>query len=519
MISTNLPPLISFAVYDGIPPKEEGMDPTVFWYWPNDTPIDVQLNQIGLYLTFTGFCRDFRSSKDCEYIQTDYSFTCFDNIGADVCLAACFKTTDPDYYRILMKLLHVFRSVCLMLCTSPVRTKNGDVENLPNLIQFINEFLVIFRYIPILNSFPPNIDLWIKCEELIANMKGKFPTIIGAAITYKDYIVHSSINQEDLLSLYISCKANFKMLTEFAPLEKPKDQFVWLVGISGGYSQKPLVFCPRITLSDTSSGYPIIVLYNELLVFVIFSSQLNKKTQDDMPELKNILEAVLDNIEKECLRMENMDLTKNPSITLTLKSSNQRSTSLISRKSNEQNFYSSTTNLNLKLTNDKRQSQKYDNSIYLIPTVRPIPSDSILYNSVNQSRSGLNPISSSSYQIPSTKLTPLTKQKSSKNKSSNQQQAISLYRDDGFKKYITNQASQSLNSNYFYDRFSFQTVNEKMIHFLNNNDNQTVRFCGLQDNGTYIFMEKIGNSSTFMDGLNSNLKDATSDYLKFMKDS
>ena len=129
MQSLKIPSLISFAIYDGIPPKEEGMDPTVFWYWPTETPIDTQLNNVGLYLTFTGFCRDFRSSKDCEYIQTDSSITCFGNIGADVCFAACFQTTDVTYCRILLKLIHAFETACLMFYGSPIRTEAGEIPN------------------------------------------------------------------------------------------------------------------------------------------------------------------------------------------------------------------------------------------------------------------------------------------------------------------------------------------------------------------------------------------------------
>lgn len=527
----NLPSLISFAIYDGIPPKKEGEDPTVFWYWPTETPIDSQLNQVGLYLTFTGFCRDFRSSKDCEYMQTDSSITCFENIGEDVCIAACFQTTDVTYCRILLLLIRAFKSACLMFYPPPVRTKTGDVDNISNLIQDIKDYLVFFKYIPFFNSFPPNLDLWIKCEEAIANMKVRFPTIKSVAFTYKDYIVHNSMNPDDLFSLYISCKAKIEILMGFSIPEnqRPKNQPVWLVGLSS----KNLLFSPSINLSDSSTGSPIIISYNDLIVFIIFSTQINKKMQDEIPQLKTILEPILPNIERECIRMTSLDSQKASTVTSTAKPPSSKPVNLSSKNSSDNNFLAnislSGTNSML-FSNEIKQKRHIAGSTYLFSKDPMSPQNSLIYNSNSNQKTA---VSSSSLHVQQLvqeeqhqKQQFLFKPKPNKQKNTNQQQPIVLYKDNGFTKFIQKQFVQSSSS--FSEKFNDQYSDEKMINFLSGNDNQYVRFCGLNDSGTYTYMEKIGKDAIFLDGLkdnasnpytNSNLGDATSDYLKFLKES
>ncbi|OHT02284.1 hypothetical protein TRFO_30598 [Tritrichomonas foetus] len=303
-MKVSMPDLISFAIYDGIPPQEEGMDPTVFWYWPKQTQKDVQLNEIGLYLTFTGFCRDFRASKDCQFVQTDTAFTCFGTLGSDVNVAACFNSTDPKYHRILVNSLEAFISVYFMFFSAPTRQKDGSLDRTSTFTfnEYVEELLNIFNCFPFIKRLPPSLSTWMMCEEILASAKNVLPIIKSAAFIYKDYLVHTCMKPKNFLALYLAYQAKIKALLDFAPINPPKNKFYWQLGVVGD-PERPVVYFTSLNLLDTSV-YTAIVSYNELTIFILLSTPKEIVPSAFLP-LQNVLEQIMPNIEQECISILN----------------------------------------------------------------------------------------------------------------------------------------------------------------------------------------------------------------------
>ena len=311
-MSFTMPELISFAIYDGIPPKEEGMDPTVFWYWPKTVPKDAQLNEIGLYLTFAGFCRDFRSSEECQFFQTDFNFTCFSNLGSNVCVAACFKTSDPSNNRILLSSIKAFTATYLMFFQPPKRLDDDSLDKttLFDFNEYAENFLDIFKFPPLLRRLPPSLDLWMICEEAVAKAKNVLPIVNGAAFICNDYLVHSSINPNDFLPIYLAFKAQISQLMGFAPKNPPKNKFYWQVAMVGSPS-KPFIYFPSLRIGGTTA-YIALVSYNNLHLFVLFSTPTEIVPSIFYP-LQTELEDMFPLIEEECLKaIKNENLQKVP---------------------------------------------------------------------------------------------------------------------------------------------------------------------------------------------------------------
>lgn len=284
-MNVKLPPLISMAIFDGIPPKEEGKDPTVFWYYPDTISIDHQLNQVGLYLTFLGFCRDFQASSDCQFIQTDSTFSCMENLGSECFVAACFQSKDPANQRLLTKQLSVFASIFKLLFESVTRDEQGNVNKtfLFDFTQYVPKFIELFNFYPYLPKLSPNLGLWILCEEALATLKMKLPTIRNAAFIYKDKLVHSCMSPNDTLALYMSTKIPVHYYQFATPKDKRlKDKFYWIVGMI----EKNLLI-PHCNFTDGSS-YLTISTFNDLMVFLTFPMP-----RDQDGKTFNLLEEII----------------------------------------------------------------------------------------------------------------------------------------------------------------------------------------------------------------------------------
>lgn len=258
-----MPNLISFAIYDGIPPKEEGQDPTIFWYYPHSVSKDSQLNEIGLYMTFTGFCRDFRSSQDCEYFETDKSLTVFINMGADVFAAARFETSNPSYHRACLQSIKMFNRIYTMLFSPPSRLPDDslDAETSRIFNTYLDEMINLFKSPPFIGKTVASLELWTFCEEIFSDIKTENSLFRSGAILYNGKIIHSSMNSNDLLSLFLCYRTELPTLFPCEKLDGQNSEFKWILK----NFKKP------VKLSSIT-GIPVIFSYQKLLVILIFSS-------------------------------------------------------------------------------------------------------------------------------------------------------------------------------------------------------------------------------------------------------
>lgn len=291
--------LISFCVFDGIPPQKEGEDPTIFWYYPENVPENDQLNMTGLYLTFIWFSRDFKASKDCEFFQTDKTFCCFCHLGEQIYCAATFKYVDAARNRYRINQMEVFRNVFSVIFSAPTRDpetnmveKNSDFsDNFGNLLGVLNQP-------PLLLRLAPSLDLWNSCEEALAIAKYSMPNIRSAAFIYKDRLLHTSMHPSDALALYTSYKAKVKRLFSFAP-EPKENTFQWLTGLCKiVQSEQIITFLPTVNLHD---GLVLVatIRYNDLILFValLMPKEINKEA---FQPLEDALKPLLPKIVEKC---------------------------------------------------------------------------------------------------------------------------------------------------------------------------------------------------------------------------
>ncbi|EAY03844.1 hypothetical protein TVAG_063570 [Trichomonas vaginalis G3] len=295
--SNIIPNLVSFCAFDGIPPQKEGEDPIVFWYYPKETPINDQLNMVGLYLTFLGYTRDFRSSKDCEYFITDKTVCCFAHLGAQLWIAATFSVTDKMTPQIYVQQLNIFKSIFGIIFPPPSRDPETNLlEKNSDFADTFMDLLHIFAQRPTLKRLKPSLELWNACEEALAISKYSMPNIRSASFIYKDRLVHTSMHPNDALAFYVAFRSNVQRLFCFKP-EFEQDTFQWLTGLVKMQSQTHF-FMPPVTIYE-GLVLPAIVRYNELVVFIALLMP-KEMTKESLKPLEDSLKELLPNICKLC---------------------------------------------------------------------------------------------------------------------------------------------------------------------------------------------------------------------------
>lgn len=281
-----LPRLISFTVFDGIPPQQEGEDPTVFWWYPVETPIDDQLNQIGLYLTFVGFCRDFRASQDCQYFQTDQAFSCFAYLGADVYAVATFATTDEVLYRTLVSTIELFASLYHMLFGYPERLPDNTIDKKSQEIfkTQLDEMGRIFSQSPFLSKMTPSSDLWTICEEAIACSKERLPHVRSMAFIFGNKLVHTTMDERDVACLYSAYKAPLREIFQIEDGQPGK--LTWCVGIKKGE-----LAVRKVNMAD-GPAFPVFLKSNSLLVIIAFAEPRSLTLDQFLPIEETLLRFI-----------------------------------------------------------------------------------------------------------------------------------------------------------------------------------------------------------------------------------
>jgi hypothetical protein len=293
-----MPDLLSFTVFDGIPPQEEGKDPVIYYYWSQkQMSQDAQFNEIGLFLTFRGFCADFRASKDCEYFQTETSLTCFSDLGADAAVAATFDLTKPNTIkspRILATSVHRFSAAYRASFPAPYRLDLTTLDSNTEYIfrSFLVNFQKMFQYRPYLSRFPPSTELWALCEKALVAAKQQCLPIRSGAFLYGGRVVHSSLVPSDLLSVYLCLET--RPHDGWGDVAASTEEARWITGpVKAGQALLPLMF-----LSD-GSGFPIAIGHGNLVALFVFSES-SAISGDAIEPLRGAVADLLPDIAATC---------------------------------------------------------------------------------------------------------------------------------------------------------------------------------------------------------------------------
>ena len=290
-----LPKLRSFAIFDGVPPQQEGEDPTIFWWYPSETPIDDRLNQIGLYLTFIGFCRDFRASQDCQHFQTDQAFSCFASLGANVYALASFATTDEVSYRVLCSTIELFASMYRMFFGEPYRLPDNKVDKQSQEIfrTQMDEMIRVFSQTPFLSKMAPSSDLWTICEEAIACSKERLPHLRSIAFIFQNRLVHTTMSERDVLTLYAAYRCPLRSLLQIEDDYAQSGKLTWVAGVKKG-----ALTVRKVHMAD-GPGFPVFLKCNSLLVIVVFAEP-RAMTIEEFQPVEETLAPFIDVIRPKC---------------------------------------------------------------------------------------------------------------------------------------------------------------------------------------------------------------------------
>lgn len=291
--------LLSVAIFDGIPPQAEGEDPKLFAYWPDNGDINDQLNTIGLYLTFLGFCKDFRASEDCEYFRTDKAMTLLKHIGASVYVGVQFRDVQRATLRAKQSLMQLFIKTYTMFFPMPQRLPDNTID--PSSIEIfkssLNEFVALLQGCPFMSKMCPSLDLWTLCEDAIANARQRLPTIRSAAFVYTNRLIHTTMDPNDALCLYAAFKAPF---TETLQINKSVSEspptLQWAVGLEKGDTYVP--HFRRVTLTD-GPAFPTILLFKNLTMIIAFSEPCSLEVSEFQP-IESILAESAPKIHANC---------------------------------------------------------------------------------------------------------------------------------------------------------------------------------------------------------------------------
>jgi hypothetical protein len=240
-----MPPLVSLAIFDGIPPQEEGQDPTIFSYFSSRaTTRDSQFNEVGLYLTFLGFCKDFNSSEDCQYIETDKLLTTLTCLTGTKYAAATFDVVNgtTKSRRVLMASMSVFATLYCML-------PGADV----------GELLKIFRVSPFVSRLAGSLDAWTLCEGVFADAHRDIGDLIGAVFYRHDSLFHCSIPPTTAAAIVLAIKARVGFFAA-VPLEPDRMSRIAL---------------PPLELPD-GTAFPLVMAHMGLIIVLLFASAIGE---------------------------------------------------------------------------------------------------------------------------------------------------------------------------------------------------------------------------------------------------
>jgi hypothetical protein len=235
-----MPPLVSLAIFDGVPPQEEGQDPTVFSYLSSRaTTRDSQFNEVGLYLTFMGFC-NFNASEDCQYIKTDKLLTALARLSGTTFAAASFDVANcaTKSPRVLMASMSVFATLYRML-------PGADVA----------ELLRVFRIPPFVSRLVASLDAWTLCEGVFADARQHVGNFLGGLFYRHDCLFHCSIPLMTAAAIVLAIRARVGFFAA-VPLEPERIGRVAL---------------PPLELPD-GAAFPLVVAHMGLIVVLLFTS-------------------------------------------------------------------------------------------------------------------------------------------------------------------------------------------------------------------------------------------------------
>jgi len=238
--------LHSFLIFNVKPPKKEGALPTIYWYFSNeDHSNEYKLTQVGLIITFVGFCRKFKPSHDCDYIFTSFHEIAILRLYGDIWMSVSIESKKSFNRNLLHSILRHCRSmfshfwvylpeIVLENETPPseqliVSQLNDSFRYIVNSIDWTQlDFLYIFNSYMCQSITGGSHILEEICARLLIHHKDELKDI--AILFRKHRVVHTTFSATVTRALAFGMRKNFEYLFLHGP-RADKDALTWIIGL------------------------------------------------------------------------------------------------------------------------------------------------------------------------------------------------------------------------------------------------------------------------------------------------
>ncbi|OHT17052.1 hypothetical protein TRFO_12770 [Tritrichomonas foetus] len=238
--------LHSFLIFDSIPPRKEGSDPIIYYYYSSDQETlndkNYQLTQAGLIITFISFCQRFNTSLPCDYVFTKVHELSMLELSGSIWMAVVLDSKKPENRALLNSILLHFRMMfsTFFVPLKPLgkSTTIGNQKVLdaipaafPSILNSVDWNRLDFRYLFSSYIYQPmnsSINIVSVCKQFLLNNADLFDNI---AILYRqNRIIYSSFQPNITRTLAFSMRHRFNHLFLHNP-QRESDQLTWLIGL------------------------------------------------------------------------------------------------------------------------------------------------------------------------------------------------------------------------------------------------------------------------------------------------
>ena len=131
--NANPPKLHAFVVFNSDPPKEEGADPEVYWFYSQQNQDDnFKLNITGLLITFISFCKKWGIDEPCDYLDTQNHEIGLLQLSDNIWMAISLESKVTNKRSLLNSILKYCKMMFEFFFKAP-----GDNKNKKSLISQI----------------------------------------------------------------------------------------------------------------------------------------------------------------------------------------------------------------------------------------------------------------------------------------------------------------------------------------------------------------------------------------------
>lgn len=291
--------LRNFIIYNIVPPKKEGALPKIYWYYSKEEHTEEEkLNQVGLLMTFAGFCRKFKPETECDYIFTSKQEIGIYRLYGDIFMSVSIESQKP-FNRFLLQ--SILRHCKLMFShfwvPLPEIILEGEAPPSEELIasqiyyafhciiSSINWSHLDFSYI--FNSFTrQNItgdfhQLKQMCAQLLLRHRKIFSDI---CILYRKHrVIHSTFSATVTQALAFGMRKRFGHLFLHNP-RADRDALTWIIGCYTDTNGLKSLYQPVIYISGVPHLLVAFKLHNYKIVLTLDPElKIDEKVLHEIP--------------------------------------------------------------------------------------------------------------------------------------------------------------------------------------------------------------------------------------------